>query len=197
MKKLIASTPIQYMGSIYEIGETLPANDQKMVDAWLAAGTAKWQSGSANAPHDEKTTDPAERVNAAAGAALRDLGFKIDDGAGNFVGTDAVMEQITEYAHALISAGMTGNDGKTPEETANAGQNANGDATTAGAGAEVKMVPGHLDEAQLARMTKAKLQELADEMGVDISNAKNNAERAKILADVEVLVPADETTGTQ
>ena len=37
MKKLIAKRPVLYLGRMYDKGDTLPANDQKMVTAWLNA----------------------------------------------------------------------------------------------------------------------------------------------------------------
>lgn len=40
------------------------------------------------------------------------------------------------------------------------------------------MLEGHLDAEQLATMKKADLEKLADQLGVDISSAKNNKERA-------------------
>ncbi len=42
MKKLIAKRPILYGSRMYEAGDTLPANDQRMVDAWLAAESAEF-----------------------------------------------------------------------------------------------------------------------------------------------------------
>ena len=43
MKRLIATYPILYLATQYEIGDEIPANNPKMVDAWIKAGTAKWQ----------------------------------------------------------------------------------------------------------------------------------------------------------
>lgn len=40
MKRLTAKRPILYGGRMYEAGDTLPAQDQRMVNAWLAAGSA-------------------------------------------------------------------------------------------------------------------------------------------------------------
>ena len=42
MKKLIAKRPILYGSRMYEIGDTLPANDERMVNAWLAAESAEF-----------------------------------------------------------------------------------------------------------------------------------------------------------
>ena len=39
MEKLIATYPILYLSKQYEVGDELPANDPKMVEAWLEAKT--------------------------------------------------------------------------------------------------------------------------------------------------------------
>lgn len=41
MKKLVAKIPILFQGRMYEVGETLPAYEEKMVDAWLRAKSAE------------------------------------------------------------------------------------------------------------------------------------------------------------
>lgn len=41
--KLVAIYPILYRSHQYEIGDTLPADDQSMVQAWIDAKTAMWQ----------------------------------------------------------------------------------------------------------------------------------------------------------
>ena len=64
-------------------------------------------------------------------------------------------------------------------------------------GQEAGMVEGHLDPDQLATMKKADLEKLADQLGVDISGAKNNKERAELIAAVPVQAPANETGGAQ
>lgn len=43
MKRLIATRPILYMGKTYERGKQLPAFEEKMVEAWLRAGSAVWR----------------------------------------------------------------------------------------------------------------------------------------------------------
>ena len=43
MKKLIATHPILYQSTQYEVGRELPAHDSKMVQAWIDAGTAVWK----------------------------------------------------------------------------------------------------------------------------------------------------------
>jgi hypothetical protein len=60
--------------------------------------------------------------------------------------------------------------------------------------------PGHLDVEDLEKWKKADLEKLAEDMGVDISSARTNAERAAILAAAEVQAPAgspDDTGGGQ
>jgi hypothetical protein len=114
MKKLIAKRPVLYLGRMYDKGDTLPANDQKMVTAWLNAKSAAW-------------------------------------------------------------------DGQEAEENSQ----------------EAGMVEGHLDPDQLATMRKADLEKLADQLGVDISGAKNNKERAELIAATTVQAPANETGGAR
>lgn len=39
---LVATYPILYLSHQYKVGDTLPANNPDMVEAWIAAGTAVW-----------------------------------------------------------------------------------------------------------------------------------------------------------
>lgn len=57
MKKLIAIYPILYLSKQYEVGDELPANDLKMVEAWLDAETAEWKSASVDAEENSDTED--------------------------------------------------------------------------------------------------------------------------------------------
>lgn len=41
MKRLTAQRPILYGGRMYQAGDTLPAYDKRMVQAWLSAGSVK------------------------------------------------------------------------------------------------------------------------------------------------------------
>lgn len=41
--KLIATYPILYQSTQYKVGQSLPAHDPDMVQAWLDAGTAVWK----------------------------------------------------------------------------------------------------------------------------------------------------------
>ena len=76
-------------------------------------------------------------------------------------------------------------------------QNQNGGQEAQENGQEAGMVEGHLDPDQLATMKKANLERLAAQLGADISAAKNNAERAAILAEIIVQAPADKNGGAQ
>ena len=60
MKKLIAIYPILYLSKQYEPGETLPANNQAMVDAWLEAKTAEWRDEGDVLVEDSDTTEQKE-----------------------------------------------------------------------------------------------------------------------------------------
>ena len=140
MKKLIAKRSVLYLGRMYDAGDTLPANDQKMVTAWLNAKSAEWDGQEAEECRQEA-----------------------QEGAKQADGSQGSQEQ---------------NEGQEDEE--------NG---------QEEMVEGHLDAEQLATMKKADLEKLADQLGVDISGAKNNTERAELIAAVPVQAPAHETGG--
>ena len=43
--ELVATYPILYRSHQYEDGDSLPADDESMVQAWLDAGTAVWSEG--------------------------------------------------------------------------------------------------------------------------------------------------------
>lgn len=46
-----------YLGRMYDAGDTLPANDQKMVTAWLNAKSAAWDGQEAGERHQEAKED--------------------------------------------------------------------------------------------------------------------------------------------
>lgn len=143
MKKLIAKRPVLYLWRMYDAGDTLPANDQKMVTAWLNAKSAEWGGQEAQESRQE-AQESAEQAD----------------------GSQGSQEQ---------------NEGQEAEEN----------------GQEAEMVEGHLDAEQLATMKKAELEQLAADLGVDISNAKNNRERAELIAAVPVQAPAKEAGSAQ
>lgn len=91
--------------------------------------------------------------------------------------------------------GDGGQGGQEPTEGGNHVQNSKDapeEAENGGGSETPAMLTGHLDVADLEKWKKADLEKLAADMGVDISKAKNNAERAAILAAVEVQAPAND-----
>ena len=136
------------------------------------------------------------KVNDLAAGAIRAMGVTIEDDAGEFVGADSIAEQI----RALFAPVGLQNGGGTGEgqdhgdggNTAQGGQNAPGEGENGQGGGTPAMLTGHLDAAQLERMKKEDLEKLAADLGVDISKARNNTERAAILAEVEVQTPAND-----
>lgn len=198
MKKLIAQRPIQYMGRTYERGEAIPAQDPKMVAAWLKANSAAWTGTDVEDAARAAIREAARRsrVNDQAAEAIRAMGVTIEDTAGEFVGASSMEEQI----RALFAPGGLQNGGGTGEgqdhgdggNAAQGGQNAPGEGENGQGGGMPAMLTGHLDAADLEKWKKADLEKLAEDMGVDISRAKNNAERAAILAAVEVQAPAND-----
>ena len=200
MKKLIAQRPIQYMGRTYERGEAIPAQDPSMVAAWLRANSAAWTGEDAEAV--EATARAAiqeaarrSKVNDQAADAIRAMGVTIEDDAGEFVGASSMEEQIRAlFGHVgLQNSGSTeeGQDHGDGGNTAQGGQDAPGEGENGQGGEMPAMLTGHLDAAQLERMKKEDLLDLAAKLGVDVSAAKNQRERAQLIAAAEVQAPAN------
>lgn len=124
MKKLIAKRPVLYLGRMYDKGDTLPANDQKMVTAWLNAKSAAWDGQEAKESRQE------------------------------------AQESAKQADGSQDSRGQNG--GQEAQETAR----------------ERKWWRATWTLTSLATMKKAGLEKLAARLGVDISGAKNNKERA-------------------
>ena len=196
MKKLIAQRPIQYMGRTYERGEAIPAQDPKMVAAWLKANSAAWTGTDVEDAARAAIREAAQRsrVNGQAAEAIRAMGVTIEDTAGEFVGTSSMEEQI----RALFAPGGLQNGGGTGEgqdhgdggNAAQGGQNAPGEGENGQGGGMPAMLTGHLDAVQLERMKKEDLLDLAAKLGVDVSAAKNQQERAQLIAAAEVQAHA-------
>lgn len=164
-KKLIAARPIQYMGRTYDRGDTLPAHDPRMTEAWLKHGSAKWEDtdqGQQTTAKGEGTPGAMDPMAAAVLQALDGLGVKITDDAGEFCGE----EELT----ARIAAAITEEAGDLP----------------------VKLVATKLDANLLARLKTEDLEKLAADLGASLEGAKNNTERAERIAAVEILIPAAE-----
>lgn len=51
--KLIATRDVLYRGKCYEAGEMLPADDERMVGAWVNCGSARWE-GKPDMPETKK-----------------------------------------------------------------------------------------------------------------------------------------------
>ena len=195
MKKLIAQRPIQYMGRTYERGEAIPAQDPKMVAAWLKANSAAWTGTDVEDAARAAIREAARRsrVNDQAAEAIRAMGVTIEDTAGEFVGASSMEEQI----RALFAPGGLQNGGGTGEgqdhgdggNAAQGGQNAPGEGENGQGGGAPAMLTGHLDAAKLERMKKEDLLDLAAKLGVDVSAAKNQQERAQLIAAAEVQAP--------
>ncbi len=198
MKKLIAQRPIQYMGRTYERGEAIPAQDPKMVAAWLKANSAAWTGTDVEDAARAAIREAARRsrVNDQAAEAIRAMGVTIEDTAGEFVGTSSMEEQI----RAVFAPGGLQNGGGTGEgqdhggggNTAQGGQNAPGEGENGQGGGMPAMLTGHLDAVQLERMKKEDLLDLAAKLGVDVSAAKNQRERAQLIAAAEVQAHAND-----
>ena len=196
MKKLIAQRPIQYMGRTYERGEAIPAQDPKMVAAWLKANSAAWTGADLEDAARAAVREAARRskVNDMAAEAIRAMGVTIEDTAGEFVGASSMEEQI----RALFAPGGLQNGGGTGEgqdhcdggNAAQGGQNAPGEGENGQGGGAPAMLTGHLDAAKLERMKKEDLLDLAAKLGVDVSAAKNQQERAQLIAAAEVQAHA-------
>lgn len=196
MKKLIAQRPIQYMGRTYERGEAIPAQDPKMVAAWLKANSAAWTGTDVEDAARAAIREAARRsrVNDQAAEAIRAMGVTIEDTAGEFVGASSMEEQI----RALFAPGGLQNGGGTGEgqdhgdggNAAQGGQNAPGEGENGQGGGAPAMLTGHLDAAKLERMKKEDLLDLAAKLGVDVSAAKNQKERAQLIAAAEVQAHA-------
>ena len=197
MKKLIAQRPIQYMGRTYERGEAIPAQDPKMVAAWLKANSAAWTGTDVEDAARAAIREAARRsrVNDQAAEAIRAMGVTVEDTAGEFVGASSMEEQI----RALFAPGGLQNGGGTGEgqdhgdggNAAQGGQNAPGEGENGQGGGAPAMLTGHLDAAKLERMKKEDLLDLAAKLGVDVSAAKNQQERAQLIAAAEVQATAN------
>ena len=198
MKKLIAQRPIQYMGRTYERGEAIPAQDPKMVAAWLKANSAAWTGTDVEDAARAAIREAARRsrVNDQAAEAIRAMGVTVEDTAGEFVGASSMEEQIRAlFAHGSLQNGGGAGEGLDHgdgENDAQGGQHPPGEGENGQGGGAPAVLTGHLDAAQLERMKKEDLLDLAAKLGVDVSAAKNQKERAQLIAAVEVKAPEND-----
>lgn len=140
MKALTAKRAVLYQGRMYEPGDTLPAGDSRMVEAWLEAESAEW-TGEAQEPvqEDQEGQEAAEGTQEA------------QEGQGAAEGTQE--------------------DQGAAEDT-------------------LDVVDGHLTRESLETMTKANLEKLAKDMGVEIPRGATKALIIERLAAVTVEAPA-------
>ena len=162
MKRLTAQRPILYGGRMYQAGDTLPAYDKRMVQAWLSAGSAKM------------TDDAAEE---AAGVGQD--------------GTESATTQDTQGAADTTedtqgAADTTEDAQEAPDTTEGTQENPDGDHS----GGDTDIVEGHLDPKQLEEMNKDDLKKLAKDMGVDLPRGAAKALIVERLAAAIVQTPA-------
>lgn len=146
MKALTAKRAVLYQGRMYEPGDTLPAGDSKMVEAWLEAESAEW-TGEDQEPAQEAQGEP---------------------------GTDDDTQEGQEDQGAAGGA-----------QEAQEGQENQGAAE-----GTLDVVDGHLTREGLETMTKANLEKLAKDMGVEIPRGATKALIIERLAAVTVEAPA-------
>lgn len=165
MKRLTAQRPILYGGRMYQAGDTLPAYDKRMVQAWLSAESAKMTDDAA-----EEATMPLQDA---------DGGQDGTENADTTQGTQEVTD-ATEGTQEVTDA--TEGNQESQESQENHDGNHSGESTD--------MVEGHLDPAQLGEMNKDDLKKLAKDMGVDLPRGAAKALIVERLAAAIVQTPA-------
>lgn len=202
MKKLIAKNPVLYQGRTFAPGEALPAQDPRMVKAWLAGNTAEWQNSTASADAAVKAVLASKANDGQAAAVLSSMGVVLEDENGDFVGEAKIEEQLQTIFAARMSASDAqggqntpdGSEGQDGQESATAGAT-DAESGQNATGAE-ETVAGHLDAEDLEKtMTRADLDKLAADMGLNTSECKNKGDVARLIASAPVQAPADEKTG--
>ena len=171
MKALTAKRAVLYQGRMYEPGDTLPAGDSKMVEAWLQAESAEW-TGEAEEPAQE-----APEGNQGATEAPE----------GNQDATEA------PEGNQGTTEAPEGNQGTTeaPEGNQDATEDTEGNqGTTEAPEGTLDVVGGHLTRESLETMTKTNLEKLAKDMGVEIPRGATKALIIDRLAAAPVEVPA-------
>ena len=140
MKALTAKRAVLYQGRMYEPGDTLPAGDSKMVEAWLQAESAAWTG---------EAEEPAQEGQEIQGAA-----------------------EGTQEGQGAAEDTQEGQEGQGAAE------------------GTLDVVDGHLTRESLETMTKANLEKLAKDMGVEIPRGATKALIIERLAAVTVEAPA-------
>lgn len=91
MKRLTAQRPILYGGRMYEAGDTLPAHDKRMVQAWLSAKSAAVIDDAAEVPPPPADADGGQN-DAEATQATEDTADETQSGD---TGTEMVEGHLT------------------------------------------------------------------------------------------------------
>ena len=160
MKALTAKRAVLYQGRMYEPGDALPAGDSKMVEAWLQAESAEWTG------EDQKPAQEGQEIQGAA------------------EGTQEI-QGAAEGTQEDQGAAEDAQEGQGAAEDAQEGQEGQGAAE-----GTLDVVDGHLTREGLETMTKANLEKLAKDMGVEIPRGATKALIIERLAAVSVEAPA-------
>ena len=88
MKRLTAQRPILYGGRMYQAGDTLPAYDKRMVQAWLSAESAKMTDDAA----EEATMPPQDADGGQDGTENADTTQGTQEAADDTEGTQGSQE---------------------------------------------------------------------------------------------------------
>ena len=163
MKALTAKRAVLYQGRMYEPGDALPAGDSKMVEAWLQAESAEWTG------EDQKPAQEGQEIQGAAEGTQEGQGAAED----------------AQEGQEIQGAAEGTREGQGAAEDAQEGQEGQGAAEGA-----LDVVDGHLTREGLETMTKANLEKLAKDMGVEIPRGATKALIIERLAAVTVEAPA-------
>ena len=166
MKALTAKRAVLYQGRMYEPGDALPAGDSKMVEAWLQAESAEWTG------EDQKPAQEGQEIQGAAEGTQ-------EGQEGRGAAGDA---QEGQEGQGAAEDAQEGQEGQGAAEDAQEGQGA--------AEGTLDVVDGHLTRESLETMTKANLEKLAKDMGVEIPRGATKALIIERLAAVTVEAPA-------
>ena len=173
MKALTAKRAVLYQGRMYEPGDALPAGDSKMVEAWLQAESAEWTG------EDQKPAQEGQEIQGAA------EGTQEDQGAAEGTQEDQGAAEDAQEGQGAAEDAQEGQEGQGAAEGTQEDQEGQGAAE-----GTLDVVDGHLTREGLETMTKANLEKLAKDMGVEIPRGATKALIIERLAAVTVEAPA-------
>ena len=115
MKRLTAQRPILYGGRMYQAGDTLPAYDKRMVQAWLSAESAKMTDDAAEEatmpPQDaDGGQDGTENADTTQGTQ-EDMGVDLPRGAAKALIVERLAAAIVQTPAAAIVPPAADNGG--------------------------------------------------------------------------------------